>query len=316
MLVWAVLVLAAALVVLASVPLTGGRREEVSETELHQIADRADLPLPRRLRRPVLARLDERGTAAKRWGLVGVASGAVLALVLRAAVGYPDLMPLAIMIGAAVGLALGIFRAEAAPTAPLDPAAAEVPQTRRGRMRDVASAGELLAGRAVPLVVLGALAVALLVRSRLPVPAPGGIAELSILLAGGALALAAWGVAVLAASAVAARPRRADDDLTLAWEDTLRGQNVRDVLDAAVGVGLLAILGLLLPCAFWVLDARVRAADPGLALVLGLTALGAAALGGLVLLIPWALGRMRGNPAARLWGGRTFDESGGLEGDE
>lgn len=173
----------------------------------------------------------------------------------------------------------------------------------------MATTSELVAARLVPVVLVGAAIVARYVHGRLPETTQTSAAE-QLLGVSLAVFLIAWLLLARTTSRIANRPRGSGGALTGAWEDTLRAQSVRDVLDASVGVALLGVLGMLLPVAFWLLDEAVRLPHTELAISLALIAAGAAIAGGLLLIVPWAIGRMRGNPAAHLWAGRDFFATG------
>ncbi|MDO4242689.1 MAG: hypothetical protein Q4C85_02825 [Actinomyces sp.] len=208
-------------------------------------------------------------------------------------------------LGVAVGAVVGVSRA----IADLYPDAPRVAHASATTWRSYCTDWD----RRAVLISMAAVGVACLtsvgVWSLAPVPPDGGQLVPVAVLVAGVCVLAGSAALLCLAMALADRPQRAHCDLELAWEDALRSTAVRGLLDVAVGIGLVAVLGVLATSTTWLVDPEVRARGMGLTAALSVAAFAVGVLCWAAALVPWQLGRRVRNPSLVLWRGHDFADA-------
>lgn len=296
------------LIMIASVPITGGRRT-VNEKALAKLARKQGLPIAPTLRQAVVDRVAARENASLRWGIGGLVTGVVVALILRFVTGTDALDAIYVMFSAALGLSIGSYRGVIATSRTPDPDAPRVARSRSTELSDYTTPPERFATSAVPAAVVLAVIGAMVIWWLAPLRPAGGMLVPAVMIAGGVVLISLIVLLARARSVVLDHPQRANNDLELAWDDALRTLAIRDLQDSAIASGLMGTFVVLVLAGSWVISPEARAGAEALTMNLGLLALAVGVICWALLLIPWGMGRARRNPSLQMWADHRFQEA-------
>ncbi|MFT4136718.1 hypothetical protein [Microbacterium sp.] len=277
-------------------PITLGRGGRVSTTQLATLCAAVGLPLPDASTGPILARIAHRERWSLWGGAIGLALGALTAIVGRLEPGGA-----VIMLGVAFGGAVGGGLATVVAGHRVPAGAPRVARSRRTAVGDYVPVRHLIAARGMLAVAIVAGGVELILgatRTASDVPA------LLIVCVVVALPVAVLTEVVL--RLVADRPQHASTSLELAWDDVLRADAAHQLVLNQVIVCALAAFAA--PFSAGLFDGIGPSPVPpsGATVVVAVVVLAAAAVAvGLVTTGPW-----RRHPLDRLWAGRSFDPPG------
>lgn len=273
-------------------PITFGRGVTIDVTQLTKLQSAMGLPLTTELASPVLARMRLRERWALRVGLAGIAIGALLSVLLQPTSPSGVL----IMMGAALGGAIGSGFATVRSAYRLPEGVPRLARVKRTRISDYVPTAHLVAARGMLALALAANGVELFLSVSEGRPA-SAVPVVS-------LACVAIALPVAIASEVMMRqvvdlPQPATADIELAWDDVLRADAVHHLL-----------LNQILVCGFAALAAPLSAGllaggepMPPTTTVVSGAIIVAATIGALVTV---SAGAWRRRPLHRLWSGRSF----------
>lgn len=277
--------------------LTGATVDEVGAARFATVHQ---LPLPVGVRERVFGLVRVREAKARQFGWVGLGVGIALG-VLAHVTGYEGLTGLLVMIPVGLGLTVGGCRGAQAqhPSSLQD--AERIAHPRAVEVADYTTPQE----RTALLVSVGTVLVSLITSAVIwwlvPVRPKSGGWVLGAFLAAFMVVIAAVAWVWQEVTRVVETSQQASTELELAWSDALRADAVRDLIDAGVGLGMVAVLAILATAANWVLPSSVRSQGMIITAQLGMTALLVGVLCWSVVLAVWLPGRTRKNPSTKLW---------------
>lgn len=270
---------------------------------------KAGIPLPQELRRPVQLRIQ----AQERWrvvgGLTGLGLGAVLVLLLGFA---EDRGPL-VMLTAVLGMACGGAQAILAGQRSLLPDGPRYARSQATEKPDYVPEGFLRAARLGPFAAAATALLAWAVLANAPFGFPNDgewqgwmVAAWAVL----GLLILLWPVAELTARGILRKPQYAGSELELAWDDHCRSEALRSLYTLPIALSGLTCFMAFTAVGLVVTDGSVRegAMDETLYVGLGMfagTLLLAAAF--LVPLLRSLTHRPHQHVLRRLWAGTGFD---------
>ncbi|WP_425309602.1 hypothetical protein AADG42_12815 [Ammonicoccus fulvus] len=285
-------------------PITQGRGHKIDEKQLARYVSKRGLPLPPALRQPVLDRIGRQERSALTWTLILFALGVGAALIVELATGFNGFSGLLVLLPPAFGAGLGTYLGVRRTRGHLVADAPRVARSQAIEVSDYTTRAEDLAVKLALVTVLVAAAAALVVWLLVPVKPSGGAWVPAILVGVTAILVGLWALARKAERDLIDRPQHAHTELELAWDDATRTDAIRALRDNSVMLSLISVLGLLVVAGTWVIEPQVRAAGMDLTLALGLVAFGVGVACWIALIVPWATGRSRRNPALGLWIGK------------
>ncbi len=196
-------------------PITRGRGGRVNAKQLERFRSSVALPLPPALAAPVLARIGSRERWALCGGVIGIATGVLLTLLLR----WEEPPGVLIMFGVALGGGIGggLATVLAAYRAPAG--APRLARPRRTQIKDYMPSRHLVPARGM----LGRVLVACALELALTLAGGRPVTVVLVALATCAgVSLAVSALTEVVARLVVDRPQRASSSLELAWDDVLR----------------------------------------------------------------------------------------------
>lgn len=278
----------AVVVLLGFAPVTRGRGGAVNTARLDRLEAAAGLPLTDDLLTPVLARIGHRERWALWGGTIGIIVGVLLTVAFRSSSPGGILIMLGVALGGAIGCALATMRAAYR----LSRNAPRLARVHRTTLADYVSPAHLAAARGMLVLAVAASIVGVALGGN-------GHPHALPLVFGACLAVAVPFsiVTEIVARQIVNLPQQATTDLELAWDDALRADALHQLL-----------LNQILVCGFAAFAAPVAAG-----LFDGSQTSGdAATMAGVVVaatvsaLITVSAGGWRRRPLERLWPSRSF----------
>lgn len=271
--------------------------------KLAEHAQHVGLPLPEHLIAPVVARIRRRQRGMAIGGTTGIVVATLIYIIFfdndDGAVGF------LVMFVAAMGTAFGGAWAITAHRTSQQVARPVVVRMRSVQLRDYLTKGERFGLWSIPAVLLIGTLAGIIMLVQLPAESFTQRSVTAGVVA--ALALATWGLSLIALRKVLAAPARSESDLELAWDDAEHADGLRQVVNLSVIVACTSLL-------FWLMfifdavtaDGFYRQYE-NLAMVMSVTAL--VVYGALFITVvagpfrAWAGGTRRGYEQRQLWAG-------------